>query len=108
VFVSAQTNTEAPAYDWHKGEAAAMVLAGAADLATTPWRLDRGTGVEWNPLMEDDAVRYATKAAVTVGVVWLHRRWDRQGKRKSAKALALSVATVWGAAAIWNLTQGDR
>jgi len=64
---------------------AAWIVAGqGADLAYTEYALSHGA-VEANPLLKEQAVRLAVKAAATAGAIALCHHYRKKGEHKKAK-----------------------
>ena len=80
----------------------AIIATSTADIVTTEVLLSRGGYAEGNPLLKDQAIRLAAKAAVTGATLHLYRKYKAAGEHEKAKWVAIIATVVWGAAFTWN------
>lgn len=91
----------------HKGDIA-IAAASSADAVSTEVLVTRDNLEEANPLLQDQAVRLAVKAAATAGAIYLHRHYKKKGEEKKAKAVVILLVGLWGGAFAWNLHQAEK
>lgn len=84
-----------------------LVFSGQAlDLVSTELVLAKGYQ-EGNPLMVERGNRLAVKLAITLGTTYACKKLREGGRPKAARALAISVGALGGAAALWNFTRKE-
>jgi len=81
----------------------AMAASSAADVASTEWGLRQPGVFERNPLMGNRSLRIGVHVATPAAVWWLTERMHRQGQKKVALIVRISVVAAYGYATLHNL-----
>ena len=80
----------------------ALIGASSADLMVTELALADGDFREFNPIIQNRAVRITRKVVTTVVVIGVAHKLKRNGHRRAATTVRWIAIGAWSAAAIWN------